>query len=332
MDTIAIILCGGVGTRLWPLSTSSKPKQFLSLINDNTLLQNTIERIPQNYIKLFISNKNFSNEINKYVTSNDIVIYEPENKNTGQAICVAILYLKIKYNNNFKIVIFPSDHIFDNKTLNTSINFAMNIVNDNNIITFGIKPIYPESGYGYIKKDLNNNIKYFIEKPSLEIANELIKDGCLWNSGIFVFQLDYIHQLFKKFNDDYELCEKSIKNANIYNNVIYIDNIYTNVKSISFDYLIMEKIKTGIVIEYDGIWSDIGDWKSLHNIFCIENQNKIIGNNIKLIESSNSLVYSDTGKILLIGINDTIVVNSNGNLLIMNKEMNNIFKNNINKI
>lgn len=332
MKKIAIILCGGSGSRLWPLSTSGKPKQFLKLMNHKTLIENTIERIPQEYSKIFVSNKNFKDEIRKYITKDDTVIYESCAKNTGQALCLTILKLKELFSEDCNILVIPCDHMFDMDKFRTSIDIGMSIINNSNIVTFGIKPTYPETGFGYIKKRDDNSIDHFREKPNLEKAIEYINDGCLWNSGIFMFRLNHMYNLYSLYNkDSNDYCKQSLESAVIINNEIFISDIYEKTLSISFDFLIMEKIKEGIVIEYNGLWSDIGDWKGIHDFFFKnegqnEKENKTIGDNIVAIDTENSFIYSDKGKTIVIGLNNIVIVKSDDNLLIMNKDYNNEFK------
>ena len=331
---VAVILCGGSGTRLWPLSTTNKPKQFLKLINDKTLIENTIDRIPNDYLKIFVSNSNFKDEIRKYVTNKDIVIYESHSRNTGQAICLAILKLKELYSTDCcNIIVLPCDHIFDTTKFNEAIDVGMNILG-NNIITFGIKPAYPEINYGYIKIKNENIIDYFIEKPSYDKCIELIENDCLWNSGIFMFKLNHILDIYNTHNkENIGYCQESLDNAHIINNEIFISDIYKNTVSISFDHLIMEKIQDiGIVIKYNDLWSDIGDWKSIYDFsFRNNNQNIINGNNITTINTDKSFIYSDNGKLITIGITDLIIVKIDDNLLIMNKNNIDEFRKYINR-
>lgn len=327
----AIILCGGNGSRLWPLSTSIKPKQFLTMDGKSTLIENTIKRIPNDYLKLFISNVKYKNEIMKYVKHDDIILFEPCARNTGQSINIGVIYLKKHFNKNLQIIVLPCDHLFDDIKFNEMLNIGMNIVDINNIVTFGIKPTYPEPGYGYIMRKNLNEIDYFIEKPSFDKAVELINNGCLWNSGIFMFELDYLEQLFNIYNSkDINILKNSL--GELIGNEVIINHDYQNVKNISFDVMIMENIKTGNVIEYDGLWTDIGDWKrfdeSIHNV---NENNTLIGTDIKPYMTNNCLIYSDSGEIITVGLNDLIIVKFNENLLIMHKDKNNDFKDIIKK-
>lgn len=328
IDNAVFFLCGGKGTRLWPISTDQKPKQFLKITNDETLLQNTLNRIPDNYIKVFISNVKYRSELEKYVSKNDIAIFEPISRNTGQAIYVACSHLKKKYNRNFNILVVPCDHLFDDTKFKIALNKGMSLLKDDNVVTFGIKPTYAETGFGYISKDEHNHIMSFVEKPTTEKANQLIKQGCLWNSGVFLFRLNSMLNLYYKFNQkSLNFCDQSLMNASTENNEVILDNSYNHTENISFDYLIMEKISTGLVLEYEGLWSDIGDWKRLLEVYIKDGRdNKIIGHSVEQIDTSGSLIYCDSGSVVTVGVSDLIVVKYHNNVLILNKDCNDIFK------
>jgi len=323
MKKYAIILCGGKGTRLWPLSTPDKPKQFAKVFNDVTLMQNTLDRIPNDFGRIFVSNYRLRSELMPYVRDTDIVIFESSSKNTGQAICLAVAYLK-QFNLQCPIVVLPCDHIFDQDKFREILERSLSMA-DKQIVTFGIKPTNPEPGYGYIKKRDSNLIDYFIEKPTVDQATKLISAGCLWNSGVFVFDLDLANDLFNKLNHtDYIMCQDAVQNAIIIDNEVIVGNMYNNTKSISFDCLIMEKINDGIVLEYDGIWSDVGDWKTIHGLTVNEN-NKIIGD-VVTIDTVSSYIYTDVGKIITVGVQDLVIVKSGNNLLVMNRNKNDEFR------
>lgn len=329
MKKVVLVMCGGKGSRLWPVSTSDKPKQFLEIINEKSLLQNTLDRIPSDYLKIFISNIKYKLELDPYINEKDIVIYEPIARNTGQAIYVACSYLKKTYTDNFQILALPCDHIFDDQKFCELLEEGMKQLSENltkPIITFGIKPTYPEPGFGYIQKK-DNKITKFIEKPTKERAMELIQQGCLWNSGLFIFKLNTILRLYKKFNNEnINLCNDSLSNAKIKNNCIILADEYSRTESISFDNLIMEKIDNGIVLEYNGPWSDIGDWKRFSENYISGNENKTFGNNIEMLKSTNTLVHSDHGEVIAIGVKNLVIIKHGDNVLIMDKDHNDEFR------
>lgn len=330
---VLIILCGGSGNRLWPLSNENKPKQFLNLIDDNeTLLQSTYKRgILFNPDKIiFITNYKYSEIIyeqikflkisySKQRNIKHIIIEEPISKNTCPAISAAVL--TCGYNDI--ILTLSADHLWDNdEKFNNLINDGLKQIK-NSIVVFGIKPNYPETGYGYIDYS-NNSILQFIEKPNLENAKKYLEDGnYLWNSGNFLFkQFIFIRELKTYSPNIYKNINLSLVNANnhfIHDfEIIKLDKSYfINVHSISIDYAIMEKSNNTKVIKYDGFWSDIGSYKSLFDY----RTDKIIGNNI-VIDSSNCLIINNNKQQLIAcyGIENLVIINNDNNILIIPKD------------
>ena len=324
---IAIILCGGNGTRLWPLSTIHKPKQFINFFGEKTLLENTINRVPKKYDIILVSNIIYEPFMEKF-NNKYTIIYETTKKNTGPSILTAILYIKNKYpdieSKNVNFIVLPSDHYFDNDKFNHMIEEGEKIIkkNKDNIITFGITPLYPEVGYGYIKYT-GNKIINFIEKPQINKAQEFINSGnYLWNSGVFMFNFKNIVNLYKKENlNMYSLCQNIIDNSKKEDNIIYLKNYGENCPDISFDYAIMEHISSGTVIKYDGIWNDMGCWDRIYDFNeKDENNNVIVGNNL-ISNTKNSYIHSTNGIIITIGLDEIIVVKNGDEILI--SDMNN---------
>lgn len=343
----SILLCGGVGTRLWPISTDDTPKQFHKLTNlqdnDDYLIQNTMNRLPKDSIKIFASNIKYKSYIQKYLCANDTIICEPTPKSTAPIILLSCLHI-LKMNpevdpKTIKLIISPCDHVFDNDKFKIKIDEALGLV-ENYIVTFGIKPTYPECSYGYIKKKKNNTIDKFIEKPTVEIAKKLINDDSYyWNSGIFVCNLEMIiDKYIKHAHDLYQTCVNCYNQSSFdnNNNVVNVSESYNYCPNISFDYAIMEPqndshsfsttskdvkhLKKGYVIEFDGLWSDIGQWDRIHQICNKDAQeNTIIGNNVTIFNSSNCYVNIDYGTIILNGISDLIIVKNKDVIMICNK-------------
>ena len=215
----ALIMAGGKGTRFWPLSTEEKPKQFLNLLGNETMLQMTYNRINKLVPKerIFISTglkyKDLVFEQLKGISQENIII-EPESRNTSACICLSSLYIKKKFD-NCNVIVLPSDHLIKNENeFIDTISYANQFLIENNtgIVTFGIKPNRPETGYGYINSKFNNvnkisKVNSFVEKPDYSTALKYISDGnYYWNSGIFVWNVNVILNLIKKFlNNTYEV-------------------------------------------------------------------------------------------------------------------------------
>lgn len=321
-----VILCGGIGSRLWPISRKEKPKQFFKLPNAKyNLLQETILRINKLEIKcsevIIISNINIREDIiqsleNLELGSTKITyIWEPLMKNTGPAIGLLLTYL----DDDDNCIIWPSDHILDMDSFNKSISLANNYI-ANNIITFGMLPTYPETGYGYIISGIDNKIEKFIEKPIEPIAKKIIENpSCYWNSGIFYVKIKTLRSEYQKIDrnilgilNDSVILNKLITPESTKH--IFIDkNIYQKIKDISFDKFIMERTLNGRVIPFKGLWSDIGSWDSLSKIYFNEKKNNVIE-----LDNDNCHIfnYNDQQIITTIGLTDICVVNMKDALLI----------------
>jgi mannose-1-phosphate guanylyltransferase len=342
----AIILCGGLGTRLWPLSTHDNPKQFHKLVNlsDNTnvLIENTINRLPNDINKVFISNIAHKKHMEKYNKYGDI-IYESYQRNTSPAILMSCLHILHKHNdidpNNINICILPCDHIIDGDKFKIILDNIFNDTNNkNNIVTLGITPTEPNISYGYIKKNnYNNKIEKFIEKPNKNIAEILIQDNTIfWNSGIFMSNIKtIINEYISIDNEMYIHCLNCYKLSIYSNNVLELHDSYSLCKNISFDYDIMEKTSIGCIMKFEGLWSDIGEWKRAYNISDKDNNNNvIIGNNNVVYNSKNLYINVDnnkTEKIVVNNIDNIVIVKKNGVIFISSMDNSNNY-NNLDKI
>ena len=335
---IPIILCGGSGTRLWPLSRQSFPKQFLSLTSNNkdSLLQKTIERISN--LKNISSPILICNEEHRFLVAEQMrginikncsILLEPFGRNTAPAIAIAALKALDK-NDDPILLILSSDHEISNKekfinTLNAGINYAEN----EKLVTFGIIPTSPETGYGYIKaaKPFTDNlegidIKEFLEKPDLETAKKLIEDKRFtWNSGIFMFKAKTIIKEIDKFSPDIiKYCRESLKQSRNDLDFIRLDKMsFEKCPNISIDCAVMEKTTKGTVLPLNANWNDIGSWQS---VWEVSNKDKN-GNFTKgktIIKNTKNCYLSSEARLLVgIGLENLIVVETNDAILVSNK-------------
>lgn len=339
-----VILCGGSGTRLWPLSRNKMPKQFLSLTNDYSLFQNTLLRINKlNDDKkniYIICNQEHENIVHEQIktvnvdnTHNIHIICEPFGMDSAAAICICTLLI-IKFVNAESITtVLPCDHVFDDTEFKKIYTDALKYAK-NNILTFGIKPTYPETGYGYIKTDINNNTIEFTEKPNIEKAEEYIKTGMyFWNAGVFMYQNKNIIDCFNKYKPDLlSSCQQTILNSKFTNNVIYLDSpTFKKVEKISFDYAIMEPLCEDInkpikamTIYYNGLWCDIGSFSSLHDHLITnsdyKNNNTAYGKIVDIETSNCYLKNTDDSSLLVsIGVENMVVINTPDIVLVCNK-------------
>lgn len=329
-----VILCGGSGSRLWPKSREKLPKQLLSLINNNTMLQNTILRI-NNLIKKIKDIKNkltiICNKDHSYIIELQIkelnldinyqIISEPKGRDSAPAICISSL---LGSENDYTIVL-PCDHIFNDDEFSNCCIKSLSFIEDS-IITFGIKPTSIETGYGYIQIDNNNNTIKFIEKPIYDLAKKYFEESTfLWNAGIFAFKNLNMLNCYKKYAlDIYNDCIETIKNTNlIENNIILSEQNFITCRSISVDYAIMEKLcndKENILkkctILYNSTWNDIGSYYALYNELDKDENNNVLKGDTITIDTNNCYIDSEYCLTTTIGVKDLIIVNTDDVLLI----------------
>jgi len=331
-------MAGGIGSRFWPMSTTDKPKQFLDILGvGKTLLQQTYERFtnicPKENI-FIVTNQQYNDlVIEQLQVAEKQVISEPVRRNTAP--CIAYASYKIaQVNPDANLVVAPSDHlILKEDVFQDIINLAFEKSNSENcLITLGIKPSRPDTGYGYIQfvetgqeeSALIKRVKNFTEKPDHKLAKEFLSSGDFyWNSGIFIWSvksilsamdtlLPEVSSLFKDGIDKYNTPEESD----------FIENAYQQCKNISIDYGIMEKADNVFVVLSDFGWSDLGTWGSLYdNLPKNGKNNAVIGKRVFMYDSNNCIVnIPDEKLVILQGLDNYIVVESNNTLLVCKKE------------
>ena len=334
----AAILAGGLGTRFWPKSRASFPKQFLDILgNEETLIQSAYKRyasfiLPENiYI---ITSQEYVDIIKDQLPDikHDNILAEPSRKNTAP--CVAYFAFKmLQQDPDATFVVAPSDHIVtDIGTFEDLSLEALKFAKENNaFVTLGIKPTYPNTGYGYIqydqsfsKEDNVFKVKTFTEKPDLELAKTFLASGdFLWNAGIFMWKAEDVAAAFEKHQPEmFELFAAEKTNYNTAEEGAALERIYPLCSSISIDYAIMEKANNVFVIPADFGWSDLGTWNSAYtNLTKDENGNAMTSENILTFDSINSLVSAPEEKLLVLqGLEDFIVVDTKDVLLICKKD------------
>src|SRR5512133_1484262 len=348
-----IIMAGGVGSRFWPLSRTRKPKQFLDILGTGrTLLQQTVDRIKK-VIPIeniyFVTNEDYEDLVRKQLPdiSRQQVLLEPMRRNTAP--CIAYANHKISLiNPDAKILVAPSDHIIlkEDDFLKVVVK-GLNFVTENNsLLTLGLQPNRPETGYGYIqingdktRIELNESfrrVKTFTEKPDQAMAEVFIQSGdFFWNSGMFFWSLDTIMKAFTSYLP--EVDQLFAEGRDFYNTdreSEFISKVYPNCKNISIDYGIMEKAENVQVLCSDFGWSDLGTWGSLYDILeKDEEKNSITGSNVFCYNSKNCLINLPDNKLAVIqGLDDYIVVESDNILLICRKQDEQKIKNFVNDI
>jgi len=337
-NNYCIIMAGGIGSRFWPMSTAEKPKQFLDILGvGKTLLQQTYERFanicpPENIF--IVTNRQYCDLVKDQLQVSDKqVICEPIRRNTAP--CIAYASYKIaQLNPNANLVVAPSDHlILKEAEFEDIINLAFNkSKKENCLITLGIKPSRPDTGYGYIqfieaeKEDnpLIKKVKTFTEKPNLKLAKEFISSGDFyWNSGIFIWSVHSILAAMESFLPEVnDLFKGGVEKYNTPEESDFIETTYQQCKNISIDYGIMEKANNVFVVLSDFGWSDLGTWGSLYdNLSKNGKDNAVIGKQVFMYDSNNCIVnIPDEKLVILQGLDNYIVVESNNTLLVCKKE------------
>ena len=311
-----IILCGGSGSRLWPLSRKSYPKQFVPLVGDKTLFQNSSERLTGHQFKnpLIVTNSDYrfivTEQLQEIGINPGAILIEPQGRNTAPAILAAALY-EYRKNLDAILVVAPSDHVIkDVKAFQLAIEEAYKVALDGQLVTFGITPTHPETGYGYLELSKITTtqavpLKAFVEKPDLNNAKKMIQsENFLWNSGIFLFQAKDIIEAFKKYSpSDLEAVNLSLTNSK--NDLGFCRlNLadWVKTKNISIDYAIMEKSDNLSVVPFTAGWSDLGGWDAVWRESTSKTNGVNTSNNATAIDCENSLIRSEDNSIEVVGI------------------------------
>lgn len=331
----AILMAGGVGSRFWPVSTTEFPKQFHDMLGSgDTLIQKTFSRlaqlIPVENI-LILTNKKYNSLVLEQLpmVKQEQVLLEPAMRNTAPCILYASLKIK-KQNPDALMVVAPSDHwIEDETTFTENLKQCFEYCNNENaLMTLGIQPTFPNTGFGYIEFDKtdSNSIKkvsQFREKPDYETAKLFLDSGnFLWNGGIFIWSVKTITEAFEKFQP--QMSALFLKGWETYNTAVekeFIETNYALAEDVSIDYAIMENAKNVFVLPATFDWNDLGTWGSLHEkLDKDENNNAVVNATVLLNNSSSNIISTSKDKLVIIdGLEDFIIVDKDNVLLIYPK-------------
>ncbi|WP_166371102.1 mannose-1-phosphate guanylyltransferase/mannose-6-phosphate isomerase [Psychromonas sp. SA13A] len=335
-----IILAGGSGSRLWPLSRSLYPKQFLALQGNRTMLQETVLRLSNLDVSApqVVCNEDhrfIAAEQLREIESNGSIILEPVGRNTAPA--VALIAEITKNNNDPLLLVLAADHTIENKAAFThAVNQAVQLANQGKLVTFGIVPTEAHTGYGYIKrgKSLDNTIiektqsesyqvAEFVEKPDSKTATQYLESGeYYWNSGMFLFRASRYLQELEKFRPDiYVACKKSLEKTSRDQDFIRIDEQeFSNCPNESIDYAIMEKTDDAVVVPLDAGWNDIGSWSALWEMNDKDSRGNANIGNIILQDTSNCLIHAGERLVTAVGLEGMIIIDTKDALLVASKD------------
>jgi len=330
---VPVILSGGSGKRLWPLSRKHYPKQFISLVNNTTLFQDTIMRLPNEASNPLV----ICNEEHRFLAAEQLrennkktkgIILEPEGKNTAPAIALAALKF-INTGEDPILLVLSADHLIKNvKAFHQSIAVANELAKNDKLITFGIMPDKAETGYGYIEANINNtdtyySIKSFTEKPNQKNAKKYLDSGnYLWNSGMFMFKASvYLNELEKFEPEILSACKKSYTAENIDSDFIRIDNdAFYQCPNESIDYAVMEHTNNGVVVPLDANWSDVGSWSSLWDVKTKDNNDNVSEGDVVLEDVKNTYTYSSNRLVSVAGVSDLVIIDTQDAVLVTDKQ------------
>jgi mannose-1-phosphate guanylyltransferase len=341
MKSYAIVMAGGVGARFWPYGTSRLPKQFLPIADSSdTMLQLTVKRL-KNILPIeqifIITNKQYIELVKKQLPKipKENIIGEPVGRNTAPCIGLASTILR-QFDEQAKMIVLPADHLIENvEEFTRAVKAGLKFIEQQDaIITMGIVPTHPETGYGYIQYiedayynvDENNvgifKVKTFAEKPSLDVARVFLESGdFLWNSGMFIFRADVIlKEMEKQLPDLYHAMKKIEKAIHSSNYQKILEQVFAEIKSISIDYGIMEKANNVFVIKADLKWSDLGSWDEVYRLRTKDKNNNAIIGDTYIKDSNNNLIMSSKGFVGVIGADDLIIINTKDGLLVCKKD------------
>ena len=333
---IPVLLSGGIGSRLWPLSRQNYPKQFLPLIGENSLFQSTLFRLYG--MEGIVQTMVVAQQAHRFLVAEQLrkvdfldtstLILEPFGKGTAPAVALAAFYAVSEGLGDAELLILPADHaIEDTEGFQRSMDKASELASQGYLVTFGVAPARPDTGFGYIEVDTplsetGYKVKAFTEKPDFETAQRYIADQKhWWNSGMFLFKASaYLSVLKDLAPDIYAACEQSI--AGGHDGLDYLapdEKAYGQCPSDSIDYAVMEKCKTVAMVELESPWCDVGSWSSLANQFEADDSGNVSQGNVFLHDCNNAYVRSESRLVTAVGVDNLVVIETPDALLVMDK-------------
>ncbi|WP_127170786.1 mannose-1-phosphate guanylyltransferase/mannose-6-phosphate isomerase [Xanthomonas euvesicatoria] len=330
-DVLPIILSGGSGTRLWPLSRESYPKQFLPLVGDKSMLQSTWLRAAPvaGHAPIVVANEEHrfmaAEQLQQLGVKPSAILLEPKGRNTAPAIAVAALEAT-RDGADPLLLVLPSDHVIQNEAaFQAAVTLAATAAEQGKLVTFGIKPTAPETGYGYIKAGAGTGasaVERFVEKPDLATAQSYLASGeYYWNSGMFLFRASrYLEELRKFHPAIADACQKAWENGKRDADFTRLDkDAFAASPSDSIDYAVMEKTADAVVVPLDADWNDVGSWSSLRDVSKQDAQGNAHHGDVIQLDCQNTYAYGSR-LIAMVGLEDVVVVETPDAVLVGHRD------------
>ena len=332
---IPVILSGGAGTRLWPLSRRLFPKQFHALMGEKTLIQDTVLRIQslagaEKPVLLCNEDHRFiaAGQLDEVGQSASQIILEPVARGTAPAIAAAAELIKDHYGNEAIIGVFPADHMIrDQAVFLTAVDQAISLADAGHLVTFGVSPNRPHTGYGYLKVDLpigkqDAPVQQFVEKPDAQTAESYVSTGgYFWNSGMFVFKVKSLLKAFDQYAPQTRrICTRAVSEAQVDDIFVRLPrSIFEQAPNDSIDYAVMEKAKETVMVPLDAGWSDIGSWEAIYESLEKDKAENVTIGDVINQGTSNSLIFAHHGSVATHGLDNIVIVNTADAVLVANR-------------
>ncbi len=323
-----VILAGGTGSRLWPLSRELYPKQLLKLIDETSLLQTTVLRVSQ--LIDVLPPLLVVGEEHRFITKSQVdglaleesckILLEPVGRNTAPAICAAVEYCALDLDEDTVLLVLPADHLILRKgAFQDVVNRAVELAAEGKIVTFGIEPQHPETGYGYIERGEGSAVKSFCEKPDLETAKSYLDQGnYFWNSGMFAFSIKTFREEMETLAPEMFAAMKSSVAEGVNDDIFFrLDKAaMERSPSDSIDYALMEKTTRAAVVAADLDWSDIGSWHALWEVSAKDDNGNVSHGDVILQDTKNCLIRAEDTLVATVGLEDTLVIETSDAVLV----------------
>lgn len=330
---LPVIMAGGSGTRLWPLSRGNYPKQFLTLSGDYTMLQSTLNRLNglTHSEAMLICNEEHrfiaAEQVRQLGVGHSGIFLEPVGRNTAPAIALSA-FKALESGEDPLLLVLAADHVINNTSaFQQSVNRAAKLAEEGKLVTFGIVGDKPETGYGYIKRGEQYQtgfvVERFVEKPNEATAQNYIKSGdYYWNSGMFLFKASRYLEELKAFRPDiYAACEKAMQVQNDDMDFVRVDKAaFEACPDESIDYAVMEHTKDAVVVPMDAGWSDVGGFAALWEVSSQDENGNAFKGDVKAVNTKNTLVFGEDKLVATVGVEDLVIVNTKDAVLVAHKD------------